>query len=152
MSHKKEHREQAADKASKEWLREYLGQIYGINFTDQETVKQGLTAQGTQISNNMIGDEFAYRLMSRFNDLDFSPSDGFITMPEIEEAIVKPKLHFDAKDILMLGLLKKYFAYIKELGPSDNPGISRADCEALSTSLGQACTALRKRIEEEFSS
>ena len=142
--------QQAADRASKEWLKEYLTQTYGISFADPETMRKDLVEKGTQITNNMIGDEFLYRLMSRFNDLDFSPSDGFITLAEVEDAIVKPKLHFDQKDILLLGLLKKYFNICRELSPDSPLQIGRTDIEALAKSLSVGCTSLKKRIDDEM--
>lgn len=140
----------AADKASKEWLRDYLSNVYGVSFESEAKMKEDLKKSGQHITHNVIADDFVCRLTSRFNDIDSSPSDGFITITEIENAIEKPQLHLDKKDVLMLQLLRKYFFSIKELSSDGGNGISRKDIEYLSKSLSQACTSLRALIEREF--
>lgn len=140
----------AADKSSKEWLREYLTEVYGVNFETQELAREGFKNSANHIRFNMIGDDFACRLLSRFNDIDASPSDGFITIPEINEAMANAKIHMEKKDILLLSLLKRYFFNIKQLYPDGGDGISRKDAEVLSRSLSKACTSLRELIEKEY--
>ena len=140
----------AADKSSKEWLKEYLTEVYGVNFETQESAKEGFKSSAHHIRFNMIGDDFACRLLSRFNDIDSSPSDGFITVSEINDAMANAKIHMEKKDILLLKLLKRYFYNIKELFPDGGDGISRKDVEVLSRSLSKACTSLRELIEKEY--
>ncbi|MBX9570062.1 MAG: hypothetical protein K2X77_14275 [Candidatus Obscuribacterales bacterium] len=150
MADESSNQKKAADKASKEWLRDYLHQIYGVSFESETKMKEDLKKSGQHITNNVIADDFVCRLLSRFNDIDSMPSDGFITITEIENAIAKPQLHLDKKDVLMLQLLRKYFFSIKELSSDGGNGISRKDIEYLSHSLSQACTSLRALIEKEF--
>lgn len=150
MADESGNQQKAADKASKEWLRDYLSQIYGVSFENETKMKEDLKKSGQHISQNVIADDFVYRLLARFNDIDSNPSDGVITITEIENAIAKPQLHLDKNDVLMLQLLRKYFFSIKELSSDGGNGVSRKDVEYLSKSLSQACTSLRALIEKEF--
>ncbi len=146
-------RKDAADKVSKEWLKIYLTHVYGVKFTDQESLRKDLAKSGQQIAASLIADEFTVRLLARFNDLDVSPMDGHISLAEIEQAIQVPKLHFDGKDRIMLQLLKRFQQVNVTAGNDKEPNhdrISRNDLEILSHSLGEACSMLRKRIEDEY--
>ena len=120
------------------------------------SIRTELSEAGHHAASCLVGDEFLFRLLARFNDLDIAPCDGFISMAELVHAINVPHLYFDADDLRMLHLLKLYFPAIKDLcvventNESPHDGISRYDLEILSTSETKSCSALRKRLNEQF--
>lgn len=146
-----------SDKASKEWLKDYLKNVYGVKITGPQSLQKELSESGQHFASSVIADEFVFRLLARFNDLDVAPCDGFISMAELEFAINNPRLYFDEKDKQMLRITKRYFQVISDECGAENEvddpheGLSRHDLEILSTSQSKQCAALRKRLEQEFS-
>jgi hypothetical protein len=144
---------ESSEKASKEWLKDYLRNVYGVGM---QGAQKDLAMSGQHYASNVIADEFVFRLLARFNDLDVAPCDGFLSMAEVEFAINNPRLHFDQHDKLMLAITKRYYHQILEVCSEENEeedhreGLSRKDLEILSTSHGKSCTALRNRLEQEF--
>lgn len=115
-----------------------------------------LALSGQHFASNVVADEFMFRLLARFNDLDVAPCDGFLSMAEIEFAVNNPRLHFDDRDKLMLRITKRYYQHMCEVCAEENEeddhrgGLSRRDLEILSTSQSKNCRALRQRLEQEF--
>src|SRR5579883_1234627 len=101
----------ASEKASKEWLKDYLRNVYGVGMAGAQI---DLAKSGQQFASNIIADEFIFRLLARFNDIDVAPNDGVISMAELEYAINNPRLHFDDRDKQMLRITKRYFHLISE--------------------------------------
>lgn len=146
----------ASDRDSKEWLKDYLRKVYGVKMSGAYTIQKELLESGRHIASNIVADEFLFRLLARFNDLDIAPCDGYISMAELEYGINSPRLYFDEEDMRMLRILKRYFQTIRTVclkeneNESNHEGISRHDLEVLSTSTTKQGLALRKRLEEEF--
>jgi hypothetical protein len=144
------------DNQSKEWLKDYLKGVYGVKMSGQHTIQRELLESGQHMASNLIVDDFLFRLLARFNDLDIAPCDGYISMAELEYAIRTPRLYFDADDVQMLTLLKRYFQTIKQVCmlendiESNHDGLSRYDLELLSTSDSKNCASLRNRLKAEF--
>lgn len=144
------------DKASREWLKDYLRKVYGVSMSGSRSLQQDLLDSGRADAGKIISEEFLFRLLARFNDLDVAPCDGFISMAELQFAINNPRLYFDEKDKHMLLLLKRYYQTIKETAASqednDSPhhGVSRQDLEVLASSDSAVCAELRKKLEAEF--
>lgn len=145
------------DSASKEWLKDYLRKVYGVKITGPKSLQKELSESGQHFASNIIVDEFAFRLLARFNDLDVAPCDGYISMAELQFAINSPRLYFDEKDKHMLEITRRYFHTIHDACQPENElddpheGLSRHDLEILSTSQSKACANLRKKLEQEFS-
>lgn len=147
-------KEEPTEKASKEWLKDYLRNVYGVAMTGAQ---QDLARSGQFYASNVIADEFMFRLLARFNDLDVAPCDGFLSMAELNFAINSPRLYFDERDKLMLEITRRYFHLMHEASAEENEeknhpqeGLSRKDLEILAMSQSKACQALRKRLEQEF--
>jgi hypothetical protein len=141
----------------REYLKDYLRSVYGVSMSGARSIRTELMDAGHHAASCLVADEFLFRLLARFNDLDIAPCDGFISMAELVHAINVPHLYFDADDLRMLHLLQRYFPAIQDIcaventneGPHD--GVSRHDLEILSTSETKGCAALRKRLNDEFS-
>jgi len=150
-----EQREQELN-LGREYLKEYLRSVYGVSMSGVRSIRAELFEAGQHVASCLVGDEFLFRLLARFNDLDIAPCDGFISMAELVHAINVPHLYFDSDDLRMLHLLKLYFPSIKDIcaientNESPHDGISRYDLEILSTSESRGCAALRKRLSDEF--
>ncbi len=148
--------EGSEDKASKEYLKDYLRSVYGVSIAGRSSIQNDLTQSGQHRAVRIVSDEYLFRLLARFNDLDIAPRDGFISRAELEYACNNPRLHFDQKDKKMLDILRYYYLTIKEVAAVEHPdipphhGISRQDLETISTSSSVPCVKLRKRLEEEF--
>ena len=144
------------DSESREWLKEYLRKVYGVKMSGAYTIQKELLESGRYIASNLVADEFMFRLLARFNDLDIAPCDSYISMAELEYALNSPRLHFDDDDMRLLKILKRYFRTIKNIcareneNESSHDGISRHDLEVLSTSNSKQCNSLRKRLHDEF--
>lgn len=144
------------NKASKEYLKDYLKKVYGVSISGIKSIQTDLTQSGQHQAFKIVADEFIFRLLARFNDLDVAPTDGFISRAELEFACNNPRLHFDDKDKHMLQILKQYYVTVKEAAAANDPnssphhGISRHDLETISTSTSKSCVSLRKRLEQEF--
>lgn len=144
------------DKASKEYLKDYLKKVYGVSISGMHSIQAELAQSGQHQAVKIVADDFLFRLLARFNDLDIAPKDGFISRAELEYACNNPRLHFDDRDKAMLQILKRYYVTVKEAAAADDPnssphhGISRQDLETISTSTSKDCANLRKKLEEEF--
>jgi hypothetical protein len=156
MNEPSEESRKESEHESKEWLKDYLRKVYGVKMSGAYTIQKELSESGQHIASSLVADEFVFRLLARFNDLDIAPCDGYISMAELEYGINSPRLYFDVEDMLMLKILKRYFQTIKEICAQENDnemsheGISRHDLEILSTSKSKHCAALRKRLKDEF--
>lgn len=145
------------DKASKEYLKDYLKKVYGVKMSGtHNAITVELQQSGQHRAMKIVEDEFMFRLLARFNDLDVAPCDGFISMAEIEFAINNPRLHFEEKDNIMLRIVKRYYLPLKEAASEDpdhspHHGLSRKDLETVSTSPSKNCQNLRKKLQQEFS-
>jgi hypothetical protein len=149
-------RNDESDGHSKEWLKDYLRRVYGVRMTGSRTIQKELQESGQHEASSLVADEFLFRLLARFNDLDIAPCDGYISMAEVEYGLNSPRLYFDTDDMLMLRIIKRYFQSIREICNRENvsenrhEGISRHDLEIVSTSTSKRCLALRKRLQDEF--
>ncbi len=141
----------AAAKAVEEWVDEYLLNVFGVKLSDVTAFNlAACPPEGEQVA----PDKFIERLRARFAHLDLAPRDGVISIFEIEHAIANPRLNFDEADLLLLQLLKRFYHALVELSDDErgrmDKGISRADIEVLDKCLGQSCSRLRKRLEQDF--
>ncbi len=151
---KEEH--ETEKKASREFLKDYLKKVYGVKMSGPISLEKELADSGQHQAIGLLADEFLYRLLARFNDIDVAPCDQFISMAEIEFAINTPRLHFDAKDNLMLQILKRYYTVLQDLAANEDPdarphhGLTRQDLELIAESNSKECQALRKKLASEF--
>lgn len=144
------------DDKSKEWLKDYLRRVYGVSFSGPNSLQHELSGSGQHLAAQIVADEFIFRLLARFNDLDVAPKDGYISMAELDFAINNPRLYFDQQDQRMLKLLKHYYHLISQLLLEQNQedesrkGISRQGLELLASSELKTFSNLRAKLEQEF--
>ena len=145
------------DKASKEYLKDYLKKVYGVKMSGaHNAIQVDLAQSGQHRAVEIVAEEFVFRLLARFNDLDVAPCDGFVSMAELEYAINNPRLHFDEQDNIMFRIVKRYYLAIKEVAAQNDPdssphhGITRQDLEIIAESTSKNCVNLRKKLQDEF--
>lgn len=144
------------DNADKEWLKDYLSRVYGVSISGPRSLQQDLSDSGYSAAARIIAEDFVFRLLARFNDLDLAPCDGFISVAEIEFALNNPRYYFDQEDAHMLRIFKHYYHLILDLAAQEsgeaarNRGVSRQDLEIIGCSQNEQIVKLRRKLEEVF--